>query len=136
MFGLFLDFAFIIIGSFILAGIVTPLVLVLIAINCVIFFWVMKKFLRTSTELRRLSQLSISPILSKVSELMNGRVTIRTYNSKEYLLKIWEKNHDLNKNILYHERVSNVWLHVRVELSIISIVTLSGFLIALSKNLK
>lgn len=136
MFGMCLDFAFLIMGSFIIAGIVTPFVIVIILINFIIFFWAMKKFLRTSTELRRLSQLSISPILSKVSELMNGRVTIRTYNSKDYLLKIWEEYHDLNKNIVFHERMSNIWLHVRVELSIISIVAVSGFLIVFSKNYK
>ena len=55
MASLFLDFSFTILGSFILAGVVTPILFVFIIIIMIVFFFAMRKFLRTSTEMRRLS---------------------------------------------------------------------------------
>ncbi len=94
MFGNTVEIGFFIMSSFILAGIVEPLVFVIIFFDLLLFWVALKKYLKASTELRRLSQIGLSPIISKVSEMMNGRIVIRSYEAKEHLLNVWKKFHD------------------------------------------
>lgn len=134
MFGNTVEIGSVIVCSFLFAIIVEPFVFIIIMIDVCLFKIALKKYLRSSTELRRLTQMGLSPIISKVSELMNGRVIIRSYEAKEPLLKIWEKYHDQHKVTYFHERMTNIWLHIRIELVIVSVVCCTGLLVVLSKN--
>ena len=132
----FLECFFTIVGSIIFACVVTPILIVFVLVLIIILGFILKKFLKTSIELRRLQQMSFAPVLSRVSELMNGIVSIRTFGALDNNLKIWEKFHNLHKCILFHDMVASIWLHVRVELSIVTIVAIGGYLIVISKNFK
>jgi len=56
-------------------------------------------------ELRRLEQLSFSPILTNLSECYNGLHIFRSLDKIDFMNDIYDKNvHKLN-SVLYHDRL-------------------------------
>ncbi|KAJ7349577.1 ABC transporter type 1, transmembrane domain-containing protein, partial [Mycena albidolilacea] len=77
---------------------------------------VMKYYLATSRELKRLDAVSKSPILAWFSESLAGVSTIRSFNQQSIFIKANERHNDRNQ-ICYLPSISvNRWLAVRLEI--------------------
>lgn len=118
----FLELLFQFLGAAILAIISSPLVLIAITPTLIYFGFLTHKYLLTSTELRRLSRISLSPLLTTLSELMNGATTIRVYGYKEAILAKWEESHNRNLSVQLHELYADKWFQVVIDLTTTALV--------------
>ncbi|KAJ7355423.1 P-loop containing nucleoside triphosphate hydrolase protein [Mycena albidolilacea] len=92
--------------------------LFLLSIPPLLFFYlrVMKYYLATSRELKRLDAVSKSPIFAWFSESLAGVSTIRSFNQQSIFIKANERHIDRNQ-ICYLPSISvNRWLAVRLEI--------------------
>ena len=134
LFSRVLNYIFTISGTLLLAILVSPLVLIVVGIDLFLFNISFRKYIRTTTELRRLKKVSQSPKLTRLSELISGATVIRGYNYHEKLFDKWTGLHNITQKIFVHEKFAEVWIFVRLELSIIVVVALAGFLIVFGKG--
>ena len=118
----------------VLVTIVVPILVVLVVIMLVFIFIVVRRFMRTTVELRRLNQLSISPMLSRISELYQGTVSLRTFGKTEWILSRFYKCLEASLNTGLHERMCSTWVGFRLDLSVFVISSATTFILTLSKD--
>ncbi|KAJ7918968.1 multidrug resistance-associated ABC transporter [Mycena leptocephala] len=81
---------------------------------------VMKYYLSTSRELKRLDAVSKSPIFAWFSESLTGVSTIRSFNQQSIFIKANQRHIDRNQ-ICYLPSISvNRWLSIRLEIVVLS----------------
>uniref|UniRef100_A0AAF5PGH3 ABC-type glutathione-S-conjugate transporter n=1 Tax=Wuchereria bancrofti TaxID=6293 RepID=A0AAF5PGH3_WUCBA len=86
-------------------------------ITCAFFnFFILRFYISTSRQLKRLESTARSPIYSHFQESIQGSASIRAYRCMSRF--IHESQDRLDKNIViqYHSLVANRWLAVRLEL--------------------
>lgn len=130
---------------------VLPWFLVPAALMLALYWWVLKYYRKTSTELGRLQSLSSSPIYAQYSETLDGLDTIRAFHWQGALKR---ENQDLvvaNQRVDYCVFASDCWLGGRIRalglfiiigVSVLSVVTrgslsqgLVGLVLALSQSI-
>ncbi|KAL4641040.1 canalicular multispecific organic anion transporter 1 [Arapaima gigas] len=89
------------------AAVVIPLV--------VIYYFVLRFYVATSRQLRRLDSVSRSPIYSHFGETVAGLSVIRAYGHQERFLQHNEVTIDENHKSVFPWIVSNRWLAMRLE---------------------
>jgi hypothetical protein len=50
------------------------------------------------------------------------------------MLGKWEKVHDIAHKLIIHEAYATIWMKLRVEISVVSIVSVAGLLVVYGKN--
>jgi ATP-binding cassette subfamily C (CFTR/MRP) protein 1 len=130
----FLDSMFTLLIGVTIVVLVLPYILILVAIFAVMLYFIMRKYMRTAVELRRLTQLSVSPLLNKVSETIGGVTTIRAYKQLQWMRDKYHRSLDLYTKTQLHERLSSVWVNFRLEMMIGVIAAVAPFMIALIKT--
>ncbi|KAJ3445264.1 multidrug-resistance like protein 1 isoform i [Anaeramoeba flamelloides] len=121
---------------------VITLVLVIIAI-CTIIPWfllpclvlsilyykLLQYYRSTSREIKRLDNVSRSPIINNFSTTLNGLAVIRSLRKQKIFQRIQENLIDTNTRALYSEYASNCWIAVRVETIGAFLIFASAFLV-------
>uniref|UniRef100_A0A158Q7H0 Multidrug resistance-associated protein 1 n=1 Tax=Elaeophora elaphi TaxID=1147741 RepID=A0A158Q7H0_9BILA len=94
----------------------TPQIILPFAIILFLNFMLMRFYISTSRQLKRLESAARSPIYSHFQESIQGCASIRAYRCMDRF--IHESQDRLDKNIViqYHSLVANRWLAVRLEL--------------------
>ncbi|KAM3726824.1 Multidrug resistance-associated protein [Dirofilaria immitis] len=94
----------------------TPMYSIVIPFLATIYFLVLRFYISTSRQLKRLESAARSPIYSHFQESIQGSASIRAYRCMDRF--IHESQDRLDKNIIiqYHSLVANRWLAVRLEL--------------------
>ena len=113
---------------------VLPVLGIIVLVFGFILFFAMRKYMRTAVELRRLTQLAVSPLLNKVSEVIGGVISIRAYNQIDWMKIKYNKALELYTSCQLHERLSSVWINFRLELMVATLAASTPFLIALIKT--
>ena len=90
----FFSILFSLIGTFVILIIANYYSSILIVVLIIIFSWLIVKYLRASTELRRLEQISFSPIVSNITELYNGLAIYRGLGKTDYMIDRYEARVD------------------------------------------
>ena len=111
-----------------------PVLAVVVVVFGILLFFAMRKYMRTAVELRRLTQLAVSPLLNKVSEVIGGVISIRAYDKIEWMKYKYNKALELYTSCQLHERLSSVWINFRLELMVAILAASTPFLIALIKT--
>lgn len=124
------------IGALILLIVVCPIMLVFIVIIMPIFYILFIRNLKASTELRRLLQLSYSPILSNVSELINGLTTISVYKQNKMMDDKYNHATNLNISADLHEKYCLTQMTIFGDYLISLVVSLFTFTICFTKFYK
>ena len=132
----FLTYAFTLTGSFILTGVSTPFILLVMLPVMLLLGKYLEKYLLTSTELRRLARLSRSPILTTISELVNGLTTIRIYDYEDKIAEKWRGFHNTSQKIGMHELYARIWILWKCELTLLLIYISMYALMVLGKVYK
>ena len=73
-------------SAFILVSIITPLFFALFVTILIFFFYIIKFFLRTNIEVRRISVVKRSPFYSLFTEILSGISIIKAYKKYDMLL--------------------------------------------------
>uniref|UniRef100_A0A915PJI9 Uncharacterized protein n=1 Tax=Setaria digitata TaxID=48799 RepID=A0A915PJI9_9BILA len=94
----------------------TPQIIFPFAIILFLNFMLMRFYISTSRQLKRLESAARSPIYSHFQESIQGFASIRAYRCMDRF--VHESQDRLDKNIViqYHSLVANRWLAVRLEL--------------------
>jgi ATP-binding cassette subfamily C (CFTR/MRP) protein 1 len=130
----FLDSLTTFVIAIVLIVLVLPYILILVAIFAVMLYFIMRKYMRTAVELRRLTQLSVSPLLNKVSETIGGVVSIRAFKKVEWMREKYANALDRYTLTQLHERMSAVWVNFRLEIMVGVVAGICPFMIAVIKT--
>ena len=118
----------------ILVVLVLPYLLSLVLVFGVLLFFAMRKYMRTAVELRRLTQLAVSPLLNRVSESIGGVVSVRAYKKIEWMREKFAGGLNMYVSTQIHERLSGVWINFRLELMVSVLVGVTPFMMVLIKT--
>ncbi|XP_068674150.1 ATP-binding cassette sub-family C member 4-like isoform X5 [Montipora foliosa] len=97
-----------------LAAVVVPLIL--------LYVYIARYFMRTSRELKRLEAVSRSPVLSQISETLDGLDTIRSRGKQQEFAEQLYRYQDTHSRAYFMVLAGTRWLGIRLDL-------LSGLLI-------
>lgn len=132
----FADYLFTYIGSLVILCIASPLHIVLVLIFGIILMGRIGVYVKISTDISRLTKLASTPILSKISEVLTGYISIRSYGKKDFIWSQFIKNTDLLSNCDMHDRLFTFYMRVVIDLSIQVIMLLSFVFFNINKNTK
>ena len=130
----FLDLMFIVLASYVLL-ILSSLLFCFVAILMItIYFVVFYRYLRASIELKRIFRIARSPVLTTLSEMVNGATQIRVYGYRDMLKRKWEMNQAVSTRAEVHEKFCFAWVSIWINLSFAFISMALGLSIAIRKN--
>ncbi|KAK6765506.1 hypothetical protein RB195_025428 [Necator americanus] len=94
----------------------TPAIVLLLTPTFVFYYFILRFYVSTSRQLKRLESASRSPIYSHFQESIQGAASIRAYRLVPEFVTESERKVDENLAVYYPSIVANRWLAVRLEL--------------------
>lgn len=122
------------IGSVFTQALNLPYQLILVAVLIQFNFYWFRSFLRCGTGLRRLVQISTSPLLSLFYENWNGINTIRAFNKQEFRTKVYYETNEMYQESETHERYCSIWIVLRNEITLLCLVGITVLLAIINKT--
>ncbi|NXD36527.1 MRP2 protein, partial [Copsychus sechellarum] len=123
-----------IISTLIVICLATPFFAVVIVPLSIFYYFVLRFYISTSRQLRRLDSVTRSPIYSHFGETVSGLSVIRAYGHQERFLKHNEIIMDINQKSVYSWIISNRWLAIRLEFVGSLVVFFSALLAVIAKG--
>lgn len=135
LFQLFFSMFLRVVLIFVLASILSPPIIILVIIGGTIGIYSCSRYLKTSTEIKRLNQLSISPVISIASELMSGVTTIRNYGQIENTMAKYAEKADVQHCGDFHEMIASIWVRSRLEYTFKIILIFSMIMVVVNQKI-
>ncbi|XP_033748018.1 LOW QUALITY PROTEIN: multidrug resistance-associated protein 1-like [Pecten maximus] len=107
---------FLSLSTVIVVSVNTPEFLIIIVPVAVLYFIILKFYIPTSRQLKRLESMTRSPVYNHFSETVSGASVIRAYRAQDRFIKESMDRVDQNLVFYYGYFVSSRWLGVRLEL--------------------
>nr|XP_025966921.1 canalicular multispecific organic anion transporter 1 [Dromaius novaehollandiae] len=123
-----------IISTLLMISLATPFFTLVIIPLGIFYYFVLRFYVSTSRQLRRLDSVTRSPIYSHFGETVSGLSVIRAYGHQERFLQQNESTVDINQKSVYSWIVSNRWLAIRLEFVGSLVVFFSALLAVISKG--
>ncbi|NXV09693.1 MRP2 protein, partial [Cettia cetti] len=123
-----------IISTLIMICLATPFFAIVIVPLAIFYCFVLRFYISTSRQLRRLDSVTRSPIYSHFGETVAGLSVIRAYGHQERFLKQNEVTMDINQKSVYSWIISNRWLAIRLEFVGSLVVFFSALLAVIAKG--
>ncbi|XP_063019479.1 ATP-binding cassette sub-family C member 2 [Melospiza melodia melodia] len=123
-----------IISTLIVICLATPFFAIVIIPLSIFYYFVLRFYVATSRQLRRLDSVTRSPIYSHFGETVSGLSVIRAYGHQERFLKKNEITMDINQKSVYSWIISNRWLAIRLEFVGSLVVFFSALLAVIAKG--
>ncbi|GAB0192161.1 ATP-binding cassette sub-family C member 2 [Grus japonensis] len=123
-----------IISTLLMITLATPFFALVIIPLSVFYYFVLRFYISTSRQLRRLDSVTRSPIYSHFGETVSGLSVIRAYGHQERFLQQNESTMDINQKSVYSWIISNRWLAIRLEFVGSLVVFFSALLAVISKG--
>ncbi|XP_064001683.1 ATP-binding cassette sub-family C member 2 [Pogoniulus pusillus] len=123
-----------IISTLIMICLATPFFALVIIPLSIFYYFVLRFYVSTSRQLRRLDSVTRSPIYSHFGETVSGLPVIRAYGHQERFLKQNEITMDINQKSVYSWIISNRWLAIRLEFVGSLVIFFSALLAVISKG--
>ncbi|KFQ81939.1 Canalicular multispecific organic anion transporter 1, partial [Phaethon lepturus] len=123
-----------IISTLLMISLATPFFALVIIPLSIFYYFVLRFYVSTSRQLRRLDSVTRSPIYSHFGETVSGLSVIRAYGHQERFLQQNESTMDINQKSVYSWIVSNRWLAIRLEFVGSLVVFFSALLAVISKG--
>lgn len=111
-----------------------PWFAVVIPVVAAVYFAVYELYRRSSRELKRLDNLSRSPLLSHVAESLHGIETLRTFNRQAHIISKHDTNIDRSLKVQYALISVQRWLSLRIEFLGALLVLFASLAAILSKG--
>jgi ATP-binding cassette subfamily C (CFTR/MRP) protein 1 len=116
-----------------MACVIMPLTIVVMIVLIFIIVTLAIGFIKTSTELRRLSQNSLSPIISTISEMINGLTSIRVFGKTEFIGANFTERVMLNDRVYLHEGYVQSWMTVWLDVSMAVLIGFVSLFVVLTR---
>ena len=133
-----MQFAFInmlkIFGTLIIAGVGTPLFLILIFVSVVIYGILIRKYLRCSREIKRIELNARGPVNSFFSETSNGLFVIRAFKKEQIFFETFQERAENYSIAVQNNMYTARWIGLRTDLFGAVLVAASGFFAVISKT--
>ena len=123
-----------VIGIFILVSISNVILIPIIFGLMIVDGIIIRRYLRVSMELRRLEQISFSPILSNIMELYNGLPIFRAFNKTEFQQKVYTANVNKMLSITFHDRIITVYTNFLTEITMALLIGATLYLLCIGKT--
>ncbi|XP_074015050.1 ATP-binding cassette sub-family C member 2 isoform X2 [Numenius arquata] len=123
-----------IISTLLMISLATPFFALVIIPLSIFYYFVLRFYVSTSRQLRRLDSVTRSPIYSHFGETVSGLSVIRAYGHQERFLQRNESTMDINQKTVYSWIISNRWLAIRLEFVGSLVVFFSALLAVISKG--
>uniref|UniRef100_A0A8B9S014 Uncharacterized protein n=1 Tax=Accipiter nisus TaxID=211598 RepID=A0A8B9S014_9AVES len=123
-----------IISTLLMISLATPFFALVIIPLSIFYYFVLRFYVSTSRQLRRLDSVTRSPIYSHFGETVSGLSVIRAFGHQERFLQQNESTMDINQKSVYAWIVSNRWLAIRLEFVGSLVVFFSALLAVISKG--
>ncbi|NXA09521.1 MRP2 protein, partial [Sapayoa aenigma] len=123
-----------IISTLVVISLATPFFTLVIIPLSIFYFFVLRFYISTSRQLRRLDSVTRSPIYSHFGETVSGLSVIRAYGHQERFLKQNVTIMDINQKSVYSWIISNRWLAIRLEFVGSLVVFFSALLAVIAKG--
>uniref|UniRef100_A0A663MAA8 ATP binding cassette subfamily C member 2 n=1 Tax=Athene cunicularia TaxID=194338 RepID=A0A663MAA8_ATHCN len=123
-----------IISTLLMISLATPFFALIIIPLSIFYYFVLRFYVSTSRQLRRLDSVTRSPIYSHFGETVSGLSVIRAYGHQQRFLKQNESTMDINQKSVHSWIVSNRWLAIRLEFVGSLVVVFSALLAVISKG--
>lgn len=108
-----------------------PLFLLFNGILLVLYFYYQIYYITLSRELKRLTSISYSPIMSLLSETLGGHLVINAYKHLQRFTYLNNESIQFNINCMFNFRSTNRWLSMRLQ-TIGAVLVLLTALLSLS----
>jgi ABC-type multidrug transport system fused ATPase/permease subunit len=115
-------------------GYTMPTFLVIIMFLSVLYIYYQKYYIPTSRDLKRIVNISRSPIFSHLQESLTGVETIRAYKQEDRFQFMHYNNLDFNLKALYLTRSISRWLSVRLQF-LGSVIIFAAAILTIFNNL-
>ncbi|CAK5107003.1 unnamed protein product, partial [Aphanomyces euteiches] len=112
----------------------TPWILVVYLPLVYLFYKLQRYFNLSSSELKRMEGISRSPVVTKVSETINGLSTIRAFNMGDKFLESQRRSLDHHISFTHTLSVSNRWFQMRLDLVSSILIIGVAFIAVLTKS--
>uniref|UniRef100_A0A8B9NGU6 Uncharacterized protein n=1 Tax=Accipiter nisus TaxID=211598 RepID=A0A8B9NGU6_9AVES len=121
-------------STLLMISLATPFFALVIIPLSIFYYFVLRFYVSTSRQLRRLDSVTRSPIYSHFGETVSGLSVIRAFGHQERFLQQNESTMDINQKSVYAWIVSNRWLAIRLEFVGSLVVFFSALLAVISKG--
>eukprot|EP01061_Rhynchopus_euleeides_P042069 TRINITY_DN7348_c2_g1_i1.p1 TRINITY_DN7348_c2_g1~~TRINITY_DN7348_c2_g1_i1.p1 ORF type:complete len:1598 (+),score=762.92 TRINITY_DN7348_c2_g1_i1:195-4796(+) len=92
------------------------IMLALLVPGAIVYYFILRRFIRTNRETKRLDSIYKSPLFQHFTETLTGVNTITSYSMQEEFLKENRKRIDLTTRTSFANIACNRWLAIRLEL--------------------
>ncbi|NWX40221.1 MRP2 protein, partial [Steatornis caripensis] len=123
-----------IISTLLMISLATPFFTLVIIPLSIFYYFVLRFYISTSRQLRRLDSVTRSPIYSHFGETVSGLSVIRAYGHQQRFLQQNESTMDINQKSVYSWIISNRWLAIRLEFVGSLVIFFSALLAVISKG--
>ncbi|GFS55470.1 canalicular multispecific organic anion transporter 1, partial [Nephila pilipes] len=123
-----------IVGSFLVIIITHPIFIGIMIPLCVIYVFVQCFYMASSRQIRRLQSVTLSPVLSFFSETVQGASTIRAYGAQYEFIEKQDKHINTNCRVFFTKTLLNRWLGIRLEFLGNTVVFLTALLCVIERG--
>ncbi|NXI14301.1 MRP2 protein, partial [Irena cyanogastra] len=123
-----------IVSTLVVICLATPFFALVVIPLSIFYYFVLRFYISTSRQLRRLDSVTRSPIYSHFGETVSGLSVVRAYGHQERFLKQNEVTMDINQKSVYSWIISNRWLAIRLEFVGSLVVFFSALLAVIAKG--
>ncbi|KAM9951077.1 hypothetical protein ACTFIT_012181 [Dictyostelium discoideum] len=114
--------------------VINPLIVFPFLLLALFYYLVQKLYRSSSLELKRLENISRSPIFSILSESFNGLITIRSFRQQSRFIKRMQDSINVNLRLFYYNFSAHRWIGIKIEIISSAAVFLSAFFSLFNSN--
>lgn len=123
----------IVVGAIILSSTITPLFLAFLSVELIVYIYLIKKYLKSSREIKRIELNARTPVNSHFGETNNGLYIIRAAHKQALFFESFVAKSDQFSRAVQNNFYTTVWIGLRSDIFGSTLIGASVFFAALSK---